>query len=224
VVTVERLAEIFLELQEQGAHTLDLVTPTHQVPNVAMALSRAKKQGLHLPVVYNCGGYESPEILKHLEGLVDVWMPDMKYSDPALAARLSGAKDYVEAAKSALEEMVRQQPTPVFNEEGIMEKGVLVRHLVLPGYLKNSRGVLKYLWDTYQSSIWLSLMSQYTPLRAFPGEPSLERSLTKREYEKMVTYALELGFTNAYIQGGEVARESFIPDFDQTGVSEEHRD
>lgn len=218
VITARRLAEIFLELQEQKANNIDLVTPTHHTPVIAEAISLAREQGLSVPVVYNCGGYESVETLRRLEGLVDIWMPDMKYGENELAKKLSGASDYVEVSRAALTEMVRQQPTAVFDDRGILQSGVLVRHLVLPGHLKNSRSVLEWLWENYHDQIWLSLMSQYTPLRTIPGCPELERSLTKREYEKITTYALNLGFTNAYIQEPGVAKESFIPAFDLTGI------
>lgn len=217
-VSVERLSEIFLELQEKGANNIDLVTPTHEVASIASALVMAKERGLSIPVVYNCGGYESVETLKLLEELVDIWMPDMKYADPALAAELSRAADYFPVACDALAEMVLQQPETVFDERGIMKKGVLVRHLVLPGHVKNSKAVLSYLWETCGDRIWLSLMSQYTPLRKFPEHPELERSVTKREYEKVVDFALELGFTKVYIQEGGVDKESFIPAFDLEGV------
>ena len=217
-ITPERLAEIFLELQEQKANNIDLVTPTHHTPMIAEAIILAKKQGLTIPVVYNCGGYENTETLRHLEGLIDIWMPDMKYGENDLAHKLSGASDYVEVSRKALTEMIRQQPTPVFDDRGILQKGVLVRHLVLPGHLKNSKKVLDWLWKNVSDHIWLSLMSQYTPLRSFPDNPELERRLTKREYEKITSYALDLGFTNAYIQDREVAKESFIPAFDLTGI------
>lgn len=217
-ITPERLAEIFLELQDQKANNIDLVTPTHHTPTIAEAITLAKKQGLTIPVVYNCGGYESTETLRNLEGLIDIWMPDMKYGENDLARKLSGVSDYVEISRQALTEMIRQQPLPVFDERGIMQKGVLVRHLVLPGHLKNSRIVLDWLWENVSDHIWLSLMSQYTPLRAFPDTPELERRITKREYEKITTYALNLGFTNAYIQDREVAKDSFIPAFDLTGI------
>lgn len=217
-ITPERLAEIFLELQDQKANNIDLVTPTHHTPVIAEAIIQAKKQGLTIPIVYNCGGYESTETLRHLEGLIDIWMPDMKYGENDLARKLSSASDYVEVSQNTLKEMIRQQPIPVFDDRGILQKGVLVRHLVLPGHLKNSKKVLDWLWENVSDHIWLSLMSQYTPLREFPDHPELERCLTKREYEKILSYTLNLGFTNAYIQDREVAKESFIPAFDLTGI------
>lgn len=218
VISPQRLAEIFLELQEKKANNIDLVTPTHHTAVIAEAIASAKKQGLTIPVVYNCGGYESVETLRHLEGMVDIWMPDMKYGENELAQKLSGVPDYVEVSRTALKEMVRQQPTAVFDDRGILKKGVLVRHLVLPGHLKNSKKVLDWLWENVSDQIWLSLMSQYTPLRPFPDNPELERRLTKREYDKITAYALNLGFINAYIQEREVAKESFIPAFDLTGI------
>ena len=218
VITPQRLAEIFLELQEKKANNIDLVTPTHHTPVIAEAIEIAKEQGLTIPILYNCGGYESIETLRRLHGLIDIWMPDMKYAENDLAKKLSGTSDYVEISRQALKEMIRQQPVPVFDDRGIMQKGVLVRHLVLPGHLKNSKKVLDWLWENASDHIWLSLMSQYTPLRSFPDNPELERRLTKREYEKITSYALDLGFTNAYIQDREVAKDSFIPAFDLTGI------
>lgn len=223
VITPQRLAEIFLELQRKKANNIDLVTPTHYTPVIAEAITNAKKQGLTIPVVYNCGGYESVETLRHLEGLVDIWMPDMKYGENELAKSLSGAGDYVERSREALAEMVRQQPAVIFDDRNMMKKGVLVRHLVLPGHLKNSRSVLEWLWDNYHNQIWLSLMSQYTPLRKFPGHSELDRSLTKREYERITAFAGELGFVNAYVQEPGVDKNSFIPAFDLSGVLPENK-
>lgn len=217
-VTIERLAEIFLELQEQKANNINLVTPTHFVPLIITALTLAKGWGLKIPVVYNCGGYEKPETLRLLEGVVDIWLPDFKYEDTHLAAELSGAPDYPERAKEALGEMVRQQPEAVFDERGIMKRGVIVRHLVLPGHLMNSRKVLRYLWEVYGDKIYISLLKQYTPLHRFADHPELERKLTKREYDKILEYALQLGFSQGFMQEGGTAKESFIPAFDDTGI------
>lgn len=220
-VRPERLAEIFLKLQEQGANNINLVTPTHFVLQIITALELAKARGLNIPVVYNCGGYEKAETLRLLEGFVDIWLPDFKYADAALAQELSGAADYCARAAEALKEMVRQQPEAVFDGRGMMKRGVIVRHLVLPGHLMNSRKVLRYLWETYGDGIYLSLLNQYTPLRTFPEHPELERKLTEREYGKILDYALQLGFNRGFRQEGDAARESFIPAFDGEGVGEE---
>ena len=217
-ITVERLSEIFLELQEQKANNINLVTATHYVPQVVEALKMAKEKGLHIPVVYNCGGYETVETLKLLEGLVDIYLPDFKYVDHDRAKRYSRAEDYPEAAKKALAEMVRQQPEAEFDERGIMKKGVIVRHLMLPGGIKDSKAVVKYLYETYGNQIFISLMNQYTPLPHVADYPEIDRKLKKFEYDRLVDYAISLGVENGFIQEGETAKESFIPAFTNEGV------
>ncbi len=217
-ITVERLAQIFLELQEQKANNINLVTATHYVPQVVDALQMAKKQGLHIPVVYNCGGYESVETLKLLEGLVDIYLPDFKYVDAERAKRYSRAENYPEVAKNALAEMVRQQPKPEFDDRGMMRKGVIVRHLMLPGGIKDSKAVVKYLYETYGNDIYISLMNQYTPLPHVEEYPEINRKLKKFEYDRLVDYAISLGVENGFIQEGETAKESFIPAFTNEGV------
>ncbi len=217
-LTWERLTEIFLELQEQGAHNINLVTPTHYAPSISKALQRAVDQGLKLPVVYNCGGYEGEESLRWMEGLVDIYLTDFKYMDSALAARYSQAPDYPEEAKKAFDRMFRQVGTPVFDGEGMMQKGIIVRHLLLPGALKNAKAVVKYVYETYGDEVYLSLMNQYTPLEGANLPEPLNRKVTKREYERLVDYALDLGVTNAFIQEGDTAKESFIPAFEGTGL------
>ena len=217
-ITVERLSEIFLELQEQKANNINLVTATHYVPQVVEALKNAKEKGLHIPVVYNCGGYETVETLKLLEGLVDIYLPDFKYVDHDRAKRYSRAEDYPEAAKKALAEMVRQQPEAEFDERGIMKKGVIVRHLMLPGGIKDSKAVVKYLYETYGNQIFISLMNQYTPLPHVADYPEIDRKLKKFEYDRLVDYAISLGVENGFIQEGETAEESFIPAFTNEGV------
>ena len=217
-ITVERLSEIFLELQEKKANNINLVTATHYVPQVVEALKMAKSQGLHIPVVYNCGGYETLETLKLLEGLVDIYLPDFKYVDSERAKRYSHAEDYPEAAKTALAEMVRQQPRAEFDERGMMKKGVIVRHLMLPGGIKDSKAVVKYLYETYGNQIFVSLMNQYTPLPHVTDYPEINRKLKKFEYDRLVDYAIALGVENGFIQEGETAEESFIPAFTNEGV------
>ena len=217
-ITIERLAEIFLELQEQKANNINLVTATHYVPQVVLALKDAKKNGLSIPVVYNCGGYESVETLKMLEDLVDIYLPDFKYVDTERAKRYSHAENYPEVAKAALAEMVRQQPEAVFDERGIMTRGVIVRHLLLPGGIKDSKAVVKYLFETYGDQIYISLMNQYTPLPHVAEYPEINRKVKKFEYDRLVDYAISLGVENGFIQEGETAEESFIPAFTNEGV------
>ena len=217
-ISEERLAEIFLELQEQGAANINLVTGEHFVPGILEGLTLAKEQGLTLPVVYNSSGYEKPETIRLLKDSVDIWLPDFKYWDDELGLRFSGVADYRERAVKAIDEMVRQTGTCVFDEEGYLRKGVVVRHLLLPGHVKNSREVLRYLHDTYGNQIYISIMSQYTPLsKKLPFE-ELNRKVTRREYERLLDHALELGIENGFFQEGEAAKESFIPDFNGEGV------
>ncbi len=222
-VSVERLAQIFLKLQKQGAANINLVTPDHYAPGVMQAVLMAKEQGLALPVVYNCSGYAKREVIKSLKGIVDIFLTDFKYMEPALAAKYSAAPDYPDVAKEALKEMVYitykegNESMPLLDENGMMQRGVIVRHLLLPGHKKNAREVLRYVYETYGDSIYISLMNQYTPfdrLRDHPEYGELYRKVTKREYESVVDYAIDLGITNAYIQEGDTARESFIPPFD----------
>ena len=217
-----RLAEIFLELQEQGAHNIDLVTPTHYSAQIYEVLRAARAAGLTIPAVYNTGGYESADILAEFEGMADVYMPDFKYMRTETADMLSHAADYPETAKKALAEMVRQHPACVYDDEGIMISGVLVRHLVLPGHTKESIEVLHYLADTYGDSICISLLNQYTPMPQIAGGPlaqtPLKRRVTRREYDKVVDAAIDIGLTQVYIQEGSSAQAGYIPDFDGTGI------
>lgn len=214
-----RLAEIFLELQEQKANNINLVTPTHFVPQIIRALDIARAGGLKLPVVYNTSGYERAETLKRLEGYVDVYLPDFKYLDAEHAAKYSRAADYPEVAKAALGEMVRQCGKPRFDERGMMQKGVIVRHLLLPGCLADAKRIVRYLHETYGEQIYMSLMNQYTPLDTLDREqyPELGRKVTDRAYERLIDYAIGLGVEQAYIQEGGTAEESFIPSFELEG-------
>ena len=217
-ITIEHLVDIFLNLQEQKANNINLVTAGQFLPQVAEALKRAKAQELHIPVVYNSSGYEKAEMLKMLDGLVDIYLPDFKYMDPELAGKYSHAKDYPQVAKLALEEMVRQVGMPEFDSCGMMKRGVIVRHLLLPGHVKNSKNVLKYLYETYRDKIYISMMNQYTPMPTMKDDPQLSRKVTDREYARLINYAISLGLNNGFIQEGETAKESFIPEFDGEGV------
>lgn len=220
-VTPEELAARMLYLQnEAGAHNINLVTGAHFVRPVAETLRIAKAEGLAVPVVWNSSGYESVSSLRLLEGLVDVWLPDMKYMDADLAARYSRAADYPDAAKAAVREMVRQAGDPVFDADGMIKRGVIVRHLVLPGGVLNAKKVVRYLHETYGNRILLSLLDQYTPmphLQAYcekhPENAVLLRHTRRQEYERVVDYALALGVENAYIQE-RAAGAAAIPEFD----------
>lgn len=220
-VSVNRLADIFLELQAKGAANINLVTPDHYVIQVAEAVLRARKEGLKVPIVYNGSGYEKREVIKNLSKIIDVFLTDFKYMDAGLAEKYSKAPDYPIIAAKALDEMVKLIGEPVFDEDGMMQKGVIVRHLLLPGHKKNARDVIRYIYETYGDRVYISLMNQYTPfdrLKKKPEYRELCRKVTKREYEAVVDYAIALGIKNAFIQEGETARESFIPEFDGEGI------
>ncbi len=257
-ITVERLCEIFFELKTKGAHNINLVTGTPYIPHIAEAIKLAKDKGFDLPFVFNCGGYEDVDALKMLDGLIDIYLPDLKYYSPELSLRYSKAADYFERAAAAIAEMYRQVGSPILEErsneeEGtaksvhfedavsgseervrtaydnppLMKKGVIVRHLLLPGCTKDSKKILRYLHETYGDNIYISIMNQYTPLEHITngyndnGElkyPELTRKVTDEEYDRVVDFALKLGIENAFIQEGDTAKESFIPAFDYEGI------
>lgn len=218
VISKERLSDIFMELADKGANNINLVTPGQYIPDIVWAVNDAKSRGMKLPIIYNTSGYENVTELKLLEGIVDVYLPDFKYMDSTLSAMYSRAKDYPSVAKQALSEMVRQQPDVVIDDAtGLIQKGVIVRQLLLPGHVNDAKAVLKYLYDTYHDHVYISMMSQFTPI-ALKDYPEINRTVTRREYERLVDYAIEIGITNAFIQEGDVAKDSFIPAFDCEGV------
>lgn len=220
-ITKERLAEIFLELQEKDANNINLVTPGQFVPHIVWAIEHAKNNGFKLPIIYNTSSYEKVDTIKQLEGIVDVYLPDFKYWNSELAAKYSNAPDYPEVAKVAIEEMVRQQPVPVFYEKDgqeLIKKGVIVRQLLLPGQAEDAKQIVNYLYETYGNNIYLSLMSQYTPLPHVEKYPELDQKVGRREYDAYVDYAIEIGVENGFVQEEDVAEESFIPDFNCEGV------
>ena len=218
LISKERLSDIFMELADKGANNINLVTPGQYIPDIVWAVNDAKSRGMKLPIIYNTSGYENVTELKLLEGIVDVYLPDFKYMDSTLSARYSRAKDYPSVAKQALSEMVRQQPDVVIDDAtGLIQKGIIVRQLLLPGHVNDAKAVLKYLYDTYHDHVYISMMSQFTPI-ALKDYPEINRTVTRREYERLVDYALEIGITNAFIQEGDVAKDSFIPAFDCEGV------
>ena len=249
-VTPEELCDVFFDLKAQGAHNINLVTPSHFTPEIKKAILLAKERGFDLPFVYNTSSYESADAIRSLDGLIDIYLPDFKYMDPGMAALYSHASNYPEVAKAAIDEMMRQIPFATFasvpascttgaaagpadskagvgatGEITLMKKGVIVRHLLLPLGVKNAISVIDYLTGRYGKEIYLSLMSQYTPLYDVPGAlseaqkkrlapfPELHRKVTKREYNKVIQYCMDQGLNNVFIQEGDVAKESFIPQF-----------
>ena len=219
-VTEERLAEIFWEQQERGAATLDLVTPTHYVPQILAALQLARQRGFSLPVVYNSGAYENAAMIESLRGQVDVFLPDLKYMDEESARRYSQAPDYFAVASAVIRRMVDIAGEPVLDAQGILRRGVLVRHLILPGHRWESMRIVDWLWQNFGNRIYLSLMNQFTPMYQAADYPEINRRLTTFEYDSVVDHAAALGITHCYIQEGRTASTKFVPHFDGSGVEQ----
>ncbi len=211
-IETERLAEICLSLQEKGAHNINLVTPTHYMPSVRSAILSAKIKGLSIPIVYNTSAYDSASALSLLEDVVDVYLPDFKYVREELSARYSKAENYPTVAKAAIAEMVRQRPKPIFDAEGMLQSGVLVRVLVLPGAVANAKLTLKYLYKTYGDGILYSIMRQYTPREDLSAP--LCRRVTEAEYDDVLSYALRIGIRDAFTQSAESATFAYTPPFE----------
>ncbi len=211
-----RLEEIFWELHAQGAHNINLVTATQYTPSVIKAIKSAKKQGFPLPFVWNSSGYESVKTLKTLDGLVDIYLTDMRYSTPRPAQAYSNAPDYPRVAWDAIAEMVRQRGSCIFDEHNLLKEGVVVRLLMLPGSEGEARLSLLRLYKEYGDKIYFSLMQQYTPMPSLP--PPLDGRVGEGAYARLVSYARRLGVTRAYVQEREAAEDSFIPHFDLTGI------
>lgn len=217
-VTIERLCDIFFELKDKKANNINLVTPTHYVHKIVEAVELAKGRGFNLPFVYNTGNYEKTDTLRLLDGIIDVYLPDCKYFSAQIAKEYSNAPDYFEYAFNGIKEMLRQTGRPRFDSRGIMEKGVLVRHLVLPGHTEDSKEVIKRLFNEFGNDVYLSIMNQYTPMPAMKNHPFLSRKLTKEEYDEVVDFAIDIGVEKGFIQEEETAKESFIPAFDFEGI------
>lgn len=224
-LTIRQLADIFLRLQDQGAHNINLVTATQYLPWILPALDLAKER-LSVPVVYNCGGYERTETVKALKDYVDIWLPDLKYYDRELSTRYSKAPDYFAVASEAVLQMIEQTGTPVFHscQNGpsstlIMDRGVIIRHMVLPGQRQDSIRLLHWMADALpKGQYYISLMSQYTPYRKNPDHPELNRRITSYEYQKVVDAALELGLEQGFMQEKSSAKEEYTPPFDLEGL------
>lgn len=217
-ITIERLAEIYLELAAKGANNINLVTPMHYAPQITAALDIARKNGLTLPIVWNTGGWERRESVAAVRDYADIWLSDFKYFDSSLGESLSKAPNYFSVAAAALDQMVKQTCEPVFDENDMMRRGVIVRHLMLPGHLDDTKNVLRFLYENYGDSIWISIMNQYTPMCSDPRFPELSRTVSDEEYNEAIDFACELGIENAFVQEGGTVGESFIPPFDLSGV------
>ncbi len=210
-ITIERLSDIMLELQEMQAENVNLVTPTHYIPLIKNSIVLAKEKGLKIPIVYNTSGYESVESLKTLEGLIDIYLPDFKYYDNSLG-KYSSVADYFNITSLALTEMYRQVGKPKYNKKGILKKGVIVRHLVLPNNYQDSKKIINYLYQEYKDNIILSIMNQYT-ITKITKYPELNQKVDPKEYDNLIDYAYNLGIRNCFTQEEESQSESFIPKF-----------
>lgn len=217
-ISINRLSEIFLELQQQGAHNINLVTPTIFVPQIIQALKIAKKNGLSIPIVYNSSGYETVDTIKLLDGYIDIYLPDFKYFDNKYAVKYSKCPNYFEYAHNAIEEMIKQVGKPQFNKDGLLTKGVIVRHMMLPGLLEDSKKIIHYLVDKYNNDIFISIMNQYTPTNNLDKYNEINKNVPNNEYEELINLAIDLGIKNGFMQEGETQKTSFIPEFDTTGV------
>ena len=212
-ITIEELANIFLIQQEKGVENVNLVTPTSYVPQIIEAIKKAREKGLNIPIVYNTSGYESVDTLKLLEGYVDIYLPDFKYFYNELGEEYSKVKNYFEVVTEAIKEMRRQQPENIFDENGIMKKGMIIRHLVLPNHIRNSKRVLKYIKDNFGKDTLISVMAQYFPSNIADKYENINRKLNEEEYNSILEYLEILGLENGFIQDLEDEEEKYVPDF-----------
>lgn len=217
-VSIKRLSEIFMEQQKRGANNINLVTPTHYVPQIIEALDLAKSQGLNIPILFNTNGYENIETIKLLRGYIDVYLPDIKYFNNKYSEKYSNAKDYFLYASKSVEEMFSQVGKVQFNREGLIKKGVIIRHLMLPGLLFDSKKIIDYIYNTFGDSIYLSLMNQYIPMYKASNFSEINKPLNPKHYDTMIDYCLSLGIKNAFIQDTGTSSKNFVPEFDLRGV------
>ena len=217
-ISVEELAKIFIKQQNKKVHNINLVTPTMYIYQIIEAIKIAKSKGLKIPIVYNSNGYENVEALKHLEGYIDIYLPDLKYSDDEIAYKYSNIKNYFENAVQAIKEMYNQVGTPIIDENGIMKKGLMIRHLVLPNQLQNSKNVLKWINDNMDKKVFVSVMAQYFPTHKAKNFQEINRKLTKEEYNEIEQYLYTLDLENGYIQELGEHEEEYVPDFSNFSI------
>ena len=217
-VPEEKLAEIYLKLQHDGANNINLVTAEHFAPQIRKSILMAREKGLSLPVILNSSGYVNETCLEILRDVIDIYLVDFKYMDEKLSQSYSMAKNYPAVAKNALRKMVKYSPDLIFNENGLLQRGVIVRHLCLPGHSEDSKNVLAYVYKTYGKNILLSIMRQYTPVNKNKEFPNLNKTLSQKEYDEILDFCINIGIEEAFIQEGEAASESFIPAFDGIGI------
>ncbi|MFL0252181.1 radical SAM protein [Clostridium neuense] len=217
-VSIERLSEIFLEQQERGAHNINLVTPTHYAYQIVEAIKLSKKNGLSIPILYNSNGYENVETIKMLNGYIDVYLPDLKYFNDKYAIKYSKAPNYFKIASNAIMEMVSQVGAPLFDENNLIKKGVIIRHLMLPGLLFDSKKVIDYIYNTFGDSVYISIMNQYTPMYDAEKYPEINKPLNPKHYDALIDYSLSIGVKNGFIQETGTNSKEFVPEFDLRGV------
>mgnify|MGYP005947016171 FL=1 len=217
-ITIDRLAEIFLELQDKGANNINLVTPTHFVPQIIESLKIAKNKGLNLPIIYNTNSIDTLDTIKTLNGYIDVYLPDFKYFEDKYALKYSKIKGYSKNVLEVIDEMVKQVGNPKFNEDGIIVKGVIVRHLLLPGLLFDSKKIIDAIYKKFEDSVYISLMNQYTPMYNAKMYPEINKSINEKTYDSIVNYALSIGVRNGFIQESGTDSEEFVPNFNNEGV------
>lgn len=217
-ITVNRLADIFIELQEKGANNINLVTPTHFVPQIIEALKIAKNNGLDLPIVYNTNSIDTLDTIKALNGYIDVYLPDFKYFEDKYALKYSKIKGYSKNVIDIIDEMIKQVGYPKFNKDGIIEKGVIVRHLLLPGLLFDSKKVVDSIYNNFGDSVYISLMNQYTPMHNAKIYPEINKSINEKTYDALIDYAISKGVKNGFIQESGTNSKEFVPDFNNEGV------
>ncbi|MBM7871974.1 putative pyruvate formate lyase activating enzyme [Clostridium pascui] len=217
-ISIKRLSRIFLEQQENGAHNINLVTPTHYVPQIIEALDIAKANGLCIPIIYNTSSYENLETIKSLKGYIDIYLPDLKYYNDKFAIKYSNAPNYFKHASLAIEEMVNQIGKCEFDENGIIKKGVIIRHMMLPGLLFDSKKIIDYIYNRFNDLVYVSIMNQYTPLNKAKDYPEINKPVNPKVYESFIDYCISMGITQGFIQEEGTVKESFVPKFDMRGV------
>ena len=217
-ITIDRLADIFIELQEKGANNINLVTPTHFVPQIIEALKIAKNNGLDLPIVYNTNSIDTLDTIKALNGYIDVYLPDFKYFEDKYSMKYSKIKGYSKNVIDVIDEMIKQVGAPKFNKDGIIEKGVIVRHLLLPGLLFDSKKVVDAIYNNFGDNVYISLMNQYTPMHNAKMYPEINKSINEKTYDVLIDYALSIGIKNGFIQESGTNSKEFVPDFNNEGV------
>ena len=213
-ITIEHLAQIFIKQQEKNVNNINLVTPTMYVPQIIEAIKIARKKGLNIPIIYNSNGYENVETIKKLNGFIDIYLPDLKYYSNEIAKKYSKIDNYFETAISAIKEMQKQVGNPIFNEEGIIQKGVIIRHLILPHHLLNTKNILKYVKENFDENTYISIMAQYFPTYKAKEDKLINRKLTKKEYKEIENYLYLLNLKNGYIQELGEHEEEYVPNFD----------